>query len=508
MSNQSTTMSIGVTQIAFELFDLISADAATTESITLYNTRSFEIIAFRAALSVAGRVNFYESIDGTNRFARSVYHIEANAFVTSVLAFTSGNFIAVVAGIQNFQIEKVTASAGTRLTFVGRSTFGRGTDGGVLGPAGPDDKDYIDCLAGPNAQGTPATVSVFKADISTSAAAIVAYVGPFPSLDTAVNGATIDDDDGVFAAIDFQFRDVTADAFHYAPPETRPVLRMEVLGGATNTDILYGFSLDISAVDFADVVGIGLSVMAVSNYDYSSNSGLLHPGTANRNYARTQLTIRDSAGVAIWQANKLDIPFNGTAVGRVDAVSLDVNSTHTLGVVVGTASEAYPRLRYEPTVVSSWVSPGDTPKADGIIGSIIEYRNPATKYYDLEFSLERHRVTDSMEGFYQSPTGYDIDGNPDDAVGSSPSAAITWDFSDAATLYFSRTLALDVGSSGEQLSADMADAGGLSNAGGEGFPNPPGSSPDPERQTLYVKDVFLRRRPFSYPICTNYSIDT
>lgn len=504
-------MSIGATKIAFELFDLSTANALSTESITLYNTRSFEMIAFRASLAVAGQINFYESIDGLSRFARRVYHLEANAFVTSVLAFTSGNFIAVVAGIQNFQIEKVTALAATTLTFVGRQTFGRGADGSILGPAGPDDKDYIDCLGGPSARigstGSPITVRAFLANLlTTTATAIDPWTGSFLSItSTIADNDVIIDDTGVFSAMDFQYRQQAADAFNYAHPETRPVLRVVASGAAANDPILYGFQIDVSTVDFADVVGIGFSVYAVSNYDYASNSGLLHPQDANQNYARTQCTIRDSTGVAIWQANKIDIPFNGTDTERASLYPLDVAAFTVTPAVPGTSSQAYPRRRYSSTAGTTWTAAGDAPQSDGITGSIQQFKNAQTQYYDLEFSLERNQTTDSMSGFYQSPTGYDIDGEPDDIAPLSPSSAITWDFTDATTLYFSRTLNNAVGT-GNQLSEDMRDPT-LSGAGGSGFPNPPaGVGALPETQTLYYKDIFLRRRPFSYPTCTNYSI--
>lgn len=487
-----------LTGFAFENFSLTSPGTATTENIEYTNTRSFEIVAFRAVLSTGtGTVNFYETIDGLNKFSRKIYHVEANNFVSTVAGFSAGHFVGAVAGMADFQIEKVTAAASTTLNIIGRAAFGSGVDGGISASAGPDDKEYIDFLDGTK------TVRVHLVDIGTT----TSFSGTFPSLTTTVaNDDIIATYGGSFSAVDFQFRDPRVDVFNYVSPDSRPVLRAEVTGDATNTSVEYGFKIDISAIDFADAIGIGFSVYDVSNYDYASNSGLLHPVNANRNYATTLITIRDSAGAKIWQANKLDIAWNGTAPEQTDEILLDTNATNSGIVTAGTASAVYVKTRYTPTIIgTSWTNPGDSPKPRHHVGDIVEYRHPQSKWIELEFSLERDQSTDSVEGYYQSPTGYDIDGEP--WTLGTPSGAITWDFSDAATLYIYRQLTVSSGVHGRSLSSDMADTN-LSNAGGEGFPNPPSTSPNPEIQLLYWKDVYLRRRPFEYAKNENYSVYT
>ena len=490
------------TGFAFQNFILMTPGAATTETAEFVNARSFEIIAFRASLSTGtGTLNFYETVDGTNRFSRSIYHVEANAFVSTVATFSAGNFVAACAGMADVQFEKVTAAASTVLTVVGRGAFGSGIDGAILGPAGPDDKQYIDCLDGTG------TIVVYKRNHTTTDV----FDGTFTGIADVSNGATILVDTATNLSLNYQFRNPAEDIYHYVSPESRPVLRSRITGGpgfvtgtTGSSGVDFGFRVALDTIDFADVIGFGISIYGASNYDYTSNAGLLNPGTGNRNYSRLRITIRDSTQVAIWQVNKLDIPWNGGTIGDITEDRLDTADNHTdTAPDAGSASALGidDGPRYEPVTVRTWATAGDTPGQRDHVGDINLYRNGHTGFFDLEFSLERNKAVDTIAGFYQSPTGYDIDGNP--YTLGSPSGSPTWDFSDAAFMdvYCSLSHTTTLGNFVSDNISDVTQSG----AGGQGFPNPLGVVG--EIQYLYYKDLFLRKRPFEYASCINFSVE-
>lgn len=496
-----------LTGFAFRNFSFTSPGTATTEDIEFINQHAFDVCAFRLSIaSGTATATFFESIDGINTYPVRVYHIEANNFVNSVTAITSGNFLATMGGVRFLRVRKLTAG-NTAFTITGRGTYGAGPLSSFLGPAGPDDKDYLDYLTGNDDDTT--TVLVHLVNIGTTDP----FSGNFLSLtDTVNNGDAIVRNDGSFSAMDFQFRDprdasLTFAQHKYYPPDSRPVLQATVQGAAANTTVEYGFRVDLSGTDFADVIGFGFSVFAVSNYDYQANAGLLNPDTANRNYCRTGASIRDSTGALLWQANKLDIPWNGGEPGDLNEFIMETDTAAADTQTAGTAAALHIKNRYVPgAAIYTWTTAGDRLGKRHHYGDITKYRDDQTGWIHLEFSLERDRVTDTMDGFYQSPTGYDVHGVPW-VLDGLPSGLPVWDFSDADTLDIYCQLVITA-SAGNFISKDMADPSGLSNDGGEGFPNPPGTTEDPEIQTLYWKDVFVRRRPFSYPMSENFTAST
>lgn len=461
----------------FQDFETTTAQAKRFDFV---NTNNFSSATFRVSFDVADTLTFQVSVDmePANRVSVKAFHIEANSFVSSVAAFTAGHFILSISGFASFGI--VSALAGTLLTITGRAI----RDGiGALGISGLNGGDGISVLD--PLDGTSSAVSVVLRDAAF--AAVVPTQG-FPTLpglsadgDTVINEPS----GGATRWIHYQFRNVDDDALEYVNPEARPILVMDTPGAAVLAlPLSYGFVIDISGVDFTDVIGLGFEAYCESDFDYQLFSGNVNPDTLARNYKRFTVSIRDSLDAIIWQAEKVDVPFGSAETAVVDQERVDFsfegpNNPVTAGSWAATVSPAERIFSF--IAVASWTAVNQAAQPRGMIDNTSNFQDNNTKYHKLEFCLQRLLVQDSMEGFYVSPRNYPLEGNANTVA--TTAGKLAWDFADATNIFITSDLTTG---DGTDLAVDVDPMGQIPATG------------TAERQRLYFKNVFLRKRPYFY----------
>lgn len=443
------------------------------------NYNVFSSATFRLELdSPGGTVSFEMSIDQdtANYFNAKVFHIEANDFVQSVGSFSSGHFVATLAGISVLQI---SATAGA-IIITGRATRdGLGAIGfsGLGASAYTDGIEVLNHMDGSGDGLAPSALFLRR----TIADFTISHVGTFSI--TEADGAAITEDATDTEDMAFSFRNVSNDLVDYVSPEMRPVLKMVAVGTATISDLHFGFSIDISAFDFTDVIGIGFEVYCESDFDYECFAGDVDPDLVARNYKRFTMSIRDSSDVILWQAEKLDCSFGTWDIADKNQYRIQFPSTDYPGAAAGSWALTAPNPRLFTTdTVSTWTAGSGEVQPRGMLGNESATRDAKTQYRKFEFSLQRENVQDSFDAFYLTPRSYPIQGNPG-ATSNSIAGQLLWDFSTADTLYIYTDVSAN---DGTDLASDVTLLGGTPDITGA------------ETQRLYFKNVFIRRRPYDY----------
>lgn len=464
-----------IERFAFQNFDAV----ANATPYHLYNFNAFATATFRVSLDVAATISFHMSLDKVFFVDTKIFHIEANDYVQSVPAFTSGHFVAAIAGMSMFQI---TTTGGAKMTISGRQT----RDGlGSLGFTGlthtTDGIVVITPLDG-STEGVGGAVQFVRRDRDSFATAYTeTWAGIVATDNSVVPKVTVGDED-----VSYSFRNASDDLIDYVHPEMRPVLKIKANGVAPTSGggfsvepISFGFRVDISAIDFTDVIGIGFEVYCESDFDYKMHTGERNPDTVQRNYKRFKISIRDSSAVILWEAQNIDCSFGLWDIVTVQQYRVDFDGT-TAPLVGGWADVSVPApIRLDRVTVdnAAWLVDGDDPQTRGMMG------NPAknnTQYRKFEFCLERENAHDTENAFYLHPRNYPMEGEPN--LPATTSGAVAWDLSTATHIY----IVTEIGANdGTDLAVDVS---GMSLGGTAGT----------ETQIMYFKNLFVRKRPYDY----------